>query len=125
TMAVKNLFGTVVGTRKAQWHYAVGLDRGRFADVLIDILVSLPPVLSIVDGFWGMEGHGPGSGTPRNFGLIAASDDAVALDTVLAPMMGLTAGQYAILQAARARGVGDTELKSVQWRGDFDPNTRF
>ena len=125
TMAVKNLFGTVVGTRKAQWHYAVGLDRARFADVLIDILVSLPPVLSIVDGVWGMEGRGPGSGKPRFFGLIGASADAVALDAALAPMMGLPAENYAPLAAARARGIGDCELNGAEWRGDFDPGTRF
>ncbi|MBQ8091806.1 MAG: DUF362 domain-containing protein [Pyramidobacter sp.] len=125
TMAVKNLFGTVAGTRKAQWHYAVGLDRARFASVLIDILVSLPPVLSIVDGVHGMEGRGPGSGTPRFFGLIAASDDAVALDAALAPMMGLPPEKYAPLAAARERGVGDAELARVEWRGDLDPRTRF
>ena len=125
TMAVKNLFGTVVGTRKAQWHYAVGLDRARFADVLLDILVSLPPVLSVMDGVRGMEGHGPSNGTPRQFGLIGASADAVALDAALCPMMGLPAEQYAILKAARARGIGDVNLDRVEWRGDFDPRTRF
>jgi len=125
TLAVKNLFGTVPGTRKAQWHYAVGLDRRKFADVLIDILVSLPPVLSIVDGVMGMEGHGPGSGKPRFFGLIGASADAPALDAALCAMLGQNARDYAVTAAAMDRGVGDAGLESVEWRGDFSPDARF
>lgn len=125
TLAVKNLFGVVPGTRKAQWHYAVGLDRERFADVLLDILVSLPPVLSIVDGVMGMEGRGPSNGKPRFFGLIAASDDAVALDAALCRMVGLPPEDYAVTAAALRRGVGDAALENAAWRGDVSPNTRF
>lgn len=125
TLAVKNLFGTVVGTRKTQWHYAVGLDRRRFADVMLDILVSLPPVLTILDGVIGMEGHGPSNGKPRSFGLIASSTDATALDAALCHMIGQPPAEYPITAAALARGIGDVGLNDVEWRGDFSPETRF
>lgn len=125
SLAVKNLFGTVVGTRKAQWHYAVGLDRRRFADLLLDISLSLPPLLSIVDGVIGMEGRGPGNGRPRAFGLIGASGDALALDAALSAMMGLPPQDFFLLQAARARGFAGCDLSGVKWRGDFDPSGRF
>ncbi len=125
TLAVKNLFGTVCGTRKAQWHYAVGLDRARFADVLLDISLSVPPLLSIVDGVDGMEGQGPSNGRPRHFGLVAASTDPVALDAALSTILGLPPEKYRLIQAASARDIGNWSLKDVEWRGDFDPATRF
>ncbi len=125
SLAVKNLFGTVSGTRKAQWHYAVGLDRARFADVLLDISLSVPPLLSIVDGVTGMEGRGPSNGRPREFGLVAAGTDPVALDAALSAMLGLPAEKYVLLQAARRRGIGNWSLDGVEWRGDLDPATRF
>lgn len=125
TMAVKNLFGTVVGTRKSQWHYAVGLDRSRFADLLLDISISVPNLLSIVDGIDGMDGRGPSNGKPHHYGLVGACTDPVALDSVLSPILGLPVEKNVILSAARRRGIGDTELKDVQWLGDFSPETRI
>ncbi|MGD9034669.1 MAG: DUF362 domain-containing protein, partial [Desulfobacteraceae bacterium] len=37
TLGVKNLFGTVVAQRKAEWHYMAGVDRDTFASLLLDI----------------------------------------------------------------------------------------
>ncbi len=125
TLAVKNLFGTVVGPRKAQWHYAVGLDRRRFADLLLDILVSLPPVLSILDGVWGMEGHGPSNGTIRRFGMVAASADALALDATVAAMVGLPGRRFSLIDAAARRGLEGWDLKGVDFQGDLSPQERF
>ena len=125
SLAVKNLFGTVVGQRKAQWHYAVGLIRDRFADLLLDIALSAPPTLSILDGVNGMEGRGPANGIPRSYGLIAASADPVALDAAVSAMMGLPAGEYALLRAAKARNLGNWSLRDVEWLGDVAPETRF
>ena len=125
SMAIKNLFGTVVGQRKARWHYDVGLDRTRFANVLLDITVSVPPLLSIIDGIDGMEGHGPANGTPRHFGLIGASEDPVALDATLCEMVGLSASDYVLLQAAKTRGIGDVTLSDTQYIGDLPPSYRF
>ena len=125
TLAVKNLFGTVVGQRKARWHYDLGLDRSRFANLLIDILISVPPLLTIIDGVDGMEGEGPTNGVPRHFGFIGASTDAVALDATISAMLGLPSEKYVLLQAAKSRGVGDYDLENTVYAGDFPPSTRF
>ena len=37
TMGVKNLFGCIPGRLKAGWHYNVGLNRDKFASLLLDI----------------------------------------------------------------------------------------
>jgi len=39
TLGVKNLFGTVVAQRKAEWHYMTGVNRDTFASLHLDILM--------------------------------------------------------------------------------------
>ena len=88
TLGVKNLFGTVVAQRKAEWHYMVGVNRDTFASLLLEIYRSVNPALTILDGVWGMEGHGPSNGRPRQLNLIGASIDAVALDVSVCNLLG-------------------------------------
>jgi uncharacterized protein (DUF362 family) len=73
TLGVKNLFGTVVAQRKAEWHYKVGLRRDIFASLLIDIYMGVKPSFTILDGIWGMEGWGPANGIPINFCIMAGA----------------------------------------------------
>jgi hypothetical protein len=72
TLAVKNLFGTVIGTDKASWHLRAGKDVDCFATVLVQIFEKIRPVLSIVDGILAMEGNGPNSGDARHVGILGA-----------------------------------------------------
>ena len=64
SLGVKNIFGCVVGRAKASWHYNVGLNRDKFAALLIDLYKTIAPNLTIIDGVIGMEVDGPTSGTP-------------------------------------------------------------
>lgn len=121
TLGVKNLFGTVVAQRKAEWHYKVGLDRDIFASLHLDIYQAIKPVITILDGIWGMEGHGPGSGTPRNFGILAASADAVALDCSICRILGVPLEDFPLYREAKRRSIGQTDLEEVIYRGDMDP----
>ncbi len=52
------------------------------------IAKELYPDLAVIDGVVGMEGEGPAKGTPVNSGMVVASTDALAADTVAAEMMG-------------------------------------
>ena len=105
TLGVKNLFGTVVRQRKAEWHYKTGLKREVFADLHLDIARSLAPALTILDGIEGMEGRGPGNGRPRSFGLIAASPDPLALDLSICSLLGVPFESFPLYRAARKRGL--------------------
>ena len=105
TLGVKNLFGTVVRQRKAEWHYKTGLDRDVFADLHLDIARSLAPALTILDGIEGMEGRGPGNGRPRTFGLLAASTDPLALDLSVSSLLGVAPESFPLYRAARKRGL--------------------
>jgi len=90
TLGVKNMFGCIVGTRKPEWHFRVGIDQERFAELLVRICAAVRPRVTLLDGVLAMEGPGPGTGgTPRAIGVIMASADAVSLDVAVCRMLGL------------------------------------
>jgi len=122
TLGVKNLFGTVVAQRKAEWHYMAGVDRDTFASLHLDIYQAIRPALTILDGVWGMEGHGPANGRPRRVNLIAAGTDAVALDVSICQLLGTPLRSFPLYRAAKARGIGETEVTRISLRGDPPEN---
>jgi len=89
TGAVKNLFGLVVGMRKARLHLQAGTDKAFFALMLLELAERFPPALSIMDGVVAMEGDGPGSGDPVQLGALLASPTPLALDAVAMALVRL------------------------------------
>jgi uncharacterized protein (DUF362 family)/Pyruvate/2-oxoacid:ferredoxin oxidoreductase delta subunit len=118
TLGVKNLFGTVVAQRKAEWHYMVGVNRDTFASLLVEIYKAVNPALTILDGVWGMHGHGPSNGSPIQLNLIGASGDAVALDVSVCHILGVVPSSFPLYRAARETGTGETDLKRIDFFGD-------
>ena len=118
TGAVKNLLGVLPGGRKREIHVrAPGVTE--FSRALVDILELVKPQLNIMDGILGMEGNGPGtSGTPHAYKMLAASTDAVALDSVLAGAMGFPTGGIVHLQQAEERGLGNHHPDLIHVEGD-------
>ncbi|MCK4258978.1 MAG: DUF362 domain-containing protein [Halanaerobiales bacterium] len=88
TGAVKNLYGTIVGKNKSNIHgNTQTVDN--FNLVLLDILNTVKPQLTIMDGIVGMEGNGPTNGSPKQTGMILASQNPTALDLVAIEQIGL------------------------------------
>ena len=105
TLAVKNLFGCVVGYRKPEWHMRAGIDRQAFARLIARIGRTLRPAFNILDGVLAMEGQGPGMrGVPREMGVILAGCDPFAVDQVVCRMLDLDPEQVPVLKAAREMG---------------------
>ncbi|MBQ9419025.1 MAG: DUF362 domain-containing protein [Synergistaceae bacterium] len=125
TMGVKNLFGCVPGRLKASWHYNVGLDREKFAALLLDIYSIVKPTFTIIDGVIGMDGNGPTSGEPHNFGVIAACVDALTADFWLCKMLGGNFDDYPLYNAAKKRNMPECELDPSDVEGDFSPSHVF
>jgi uncharacterized protein (DUF362 family)/NAD-dependent dihydropyrimidine dehydrogenase PreA subunit len=118
TGAVKNLFGLVVGTYKAELHkkYFAVED---FAKILVDIYEEAKPHLIIIDGIVAMEDDGPATaGKLRNTGLILAGSDGVALDSILALIMGLEPLDILTTKEAAKRGLGVTDINLMDILGD-------
>jgi uncharacterized protein (DUF362 family)/Pyruvate/2-oxoacid:ferredoxin oxidoreductase delta subunit len=109
TGAVKNTFGAVVGFEKAQWHYRAGRDPRDFAKLLVQIHEIVRPKLHVLDAVVGMEGNGPGSGTPRRLGCLVASTNGHAVDIALCRILGVDPAILYTLAAARELGVAPAE----------------
>jgi uncharacterized protein (DUF362 family) len=72
---------------------------------------------TIIDGFEGMEGNGPTSGTPVPSRVAIASTDYVAADRVGAEVMGVDANWLGWLKYCGEVGVGQWDLARIDVRG--------
>ena len=117
TGALKNQFGLVPGTRKAQYHFRLQ-DRDRLADLMIDINRTARVRLAILDAVVGMEGPGPHGGKPRHIGALVASPDLAAVDVVGCALIGIDPASYPLLQAAKRAGYGCCELSALTLHGE-------
>lgn len=121
TCAVKNLFGTIPGLAKSQWHMRAKT-REEFPEFILDFYGAVKHafddgrrILHLVDGILGMEGEGPGpGGTPRRLDMILAGTDAVAVDRVVARLTGLDVAKIATIGSAVARGLGAGKLEDIE-----------
>ncbi len=115
TCAIKNMYGTVPGLTKVDYHRRAPkpLD---FAKVVVDLFALTKPNLNIVDGVIGMEGSGASSGDPRKLGMILASTDAVAVDSLICYILGedhLTP----VNKNACERGLGEADITKIEIKG--------
>lgn len=125
TMGVKNLFGCIPGRLKAGWHYNVGLNREKFAGLLLDIYAGVKPCFTLLDGVIGMDGDGPTSGDPYEFGIIAGTQDALTMDFWLCRMLGAKFEDYPLYMAAKKRKLPQCELNPSDVDGDISPEHIF
>jgi len=118
TGAVKNLFGLIPGLFKTELHRRAP-QCGDFAKFLAQIYGLVRPTISIVDGIVAMEGDGPASGgTLRNLGLVIAGSDGVAVDSVLAAIMGLKPEDILSTREAARQKLGTMDLDNIEILGE-------
>jgi len=122
--ALKNNYGLLAGAQKSWYHYYSERPE-LFAEILIEMYRLRIPDLVIMDGILAMEGYGPCSPEVRRVDKVLASDDAVALDTVIARMMGFKKDEVPYLRIARERGIGVTDLDAIEIDGDASPIEEF
>ncbi len=118
TGAIKNNYGYLPGAQKARLHQLAG-SPARFNDMVVDVFRLRIPDLFIMDAVIGMEGNGPASPDLREIGVILAADNGVALDGVVARMMGVEPGSLRFLQKARAEGLGDYAEDTLEIVGNL------
>ncbi|MFA4933933.1 MAG: DUF362 domain-containing protein [Candidatus Omnitrophota bacterium] len=118
TGAIKNLFGLVSGTYKTELHKNY-FKPSEFAKILVDIYQEAKPALTIIDGILAMEGDGPAtSGKTRHLGLLLTGSDCVALDTVMAKIMGIANQEVLSTKEAALRGLGEGKLDKIKIFGE-------
>jgi uncharacterized protein (DUF362 family) len=72
---------------------------------------------TIIDGFEGMEGNGPASGTPVPHRIAIASADYIAADRVGAETMGVDHNWLGWMKYCGEVGVGQWDLSKIDVRG--------
>ena len=113
TGAVKNLFGVIPGLIKTGYHAKLH-DTMKFSGMLLDLAQYISPRLTVMDAVLAMEGDGPGSGTPRQVGLLIGSQDPLAVDVVAGEIMGIDRSENPILMAAEGRGVTPNRIEEIE-----------
>jgi len=117
TGAIKNLYGTLPGLQKATFH-KLHPHPQNFSRVLVNVFSSVRPRLNLMDGILGMEGNGPATGNLRNVGLLLASEDGIALDTVASSIMGFKENEVDAIRLAGEDGVGENSVEKIEILGE-------
>ena len=124
TGAVKNLFGTIPGLLKAEYHLRLS-DIRDFSNMLVDVAQFVKPQLNIMDAVIAMEGAGPSAGDPKKVGLLAASTNPHALDLACCYLIGIDPKRIFTLQKAIDRGLIPDNIQELNIKGidreDFKP----
>lgn len=124
TAAVKNLYGTIPGYQKAQLHKRYPNVQS-FSGLLADIHRNCPPYFNILDGITGMHGEGPSAGKPFNFGFVAASGSAVAMDFALAHLLQIKPEAVPYLPLLAEPLSCQEYMQVVDFVGDIKPDGKF
>jgi len=108
TLGLKNMFGMLTTKFKGKYHIR-GMDK-----VIHDINKTLPPQVTIIDGFVAMEGKGPVHGKPVKMNTVIASVDPVAADSVASQVMGFKPEEIDHIKWSHESGIGNmTEIEVI------------
>jgi uncharacterized protein (DUF362 family) len=116
TLSLKNLFGTMPGTcygwPKNELHWR-GIENS-----IVDIALTRPPDLAIVDGIVAMEGDGPLNGTPKAMGLLIMGRDPLAVDATACRLMQLDPQRVGYLALAARKRLGLIREQQIRQIGE-------
>ncbi|MHA2288314.1 MAG: DUF362 domain-containing protein [Promethearchaeota archaeon] len=117
TCCIKNMFGTVLLANKAKTHAQAAILE-RFCSALADIYSISKPQLTVIDGYYCMEGQGPTSGEVVKLDIILAGYDGVALDSAVCKIIGLNPSEILYLDKAEQKNLGTTNFDNIEFLGE-------
>lgn len=117
--AVKNIFGTIPGLMKPEFHYRYP-QKPAFGEMIVDLCETVKPQISFIDGIVGMEGNGPTGGTPKNLGVTLAALNPHALDLYACSLIGFDPKDVPTLCSAINRGLCPENAAALEILGDAD-----
>jgi hypothetical protein len=122
TCAMKNAFGGLLTKRRHFSHQYM-------SEVLVDLLIIQkqihPQILSIVDGTVCGDGAGPRTMIPRIKNYILAGYDQVAVDTVVAHMLGFDPLKLPAIKLAHDEGLGCGDFDQIEFIGEDVSNINW
>lgn len=113
TLAIKNL---AIGALKERTLFHQ--DYPAMNRSLLRLAQATAPHLSVLDGFVGMEGDGPGSGDPVDLRVAIASSDPVVADTIGTLVMCHDPRQVGYLAHCGQAGLGEANPDQIELRGN-------
>ena len=112
SLGMKNMWGcypdTMRGLHHQNLHYKLAL-----------IAKLLDPKITIIDGLYGLNYHGPMYGTPVKLDMLIASDNVVVADALGTSIMKLPIKKVKHIAIAQKEGLGTTDLTSVRFNTDW------
>lgn len=121
TFAVKNVFGTISGKRKALWHFARGKDADDFCELLIGIYEFLKPAVTIIDAVEVMDGAGPIRGRARPLGWLIGGTEPIACEIICCELVNIKPEELPIIKTARKIGFGCSDMDKIKIVGGSLP----
>ena len=116
TGAMKNIFGLIPSVAKSTYHARFS-SRESFAAMLVDLNLAVKPAYAFLDAITGMEGPGPGSGDPRQIGLVLASSNLLALDVAATIVIGYPPQKIPVNKDALERGHWLSDFSEIEYPG--------
>ena len=124
TGAQKNLFGTIYGLEKAQWHVKSSSPL-EFGEAMSDLYSAIKEemkdkiFINLMDGIEGLEGEGPATGGNKKIAnVLLGSKDAIALDRVAIELVKLDYKKSFISILSSDRGLGEFDINKIIINGD-------
>lgn len=122
TCAMKNAFGGLLTKRRHFSHQYM-------SEVLVDLLIIQkqihPQILSVVDGTVCGDGAGPRTMIPRIKNYLLAGYDQVAVDTVVARMLGFEPLELPAINMAHDEGLGCGDFDQIEIIGEDVSNINW
>jgi uncharacterized protein (DUF362 family)/Pyruvate/2-oxoacid:ferredoxin oxidoreductase delta subunit len=116
TGAVKNMFGTIPGIFKAEYHLKMSKIED-FTNMLVDVCQNANPILSFMDAIVGMEGAGPSAGEPIKIGAVLASDSPYHLDVVATKLVGINPIEVPTIERCIERSIIEKNYSDIEMVG--------
>ncbi len=116
SLGIKNLHGLILDDQRLLFH------RHDISYKVVDILYSIVPDLTIIDGLWALEGQAPLHGNAvSDFNTMLASTNINAIDAVGTYLMGIEPVEISTCRLACKRGFGPYNLVDIEILG-YDIN---
>ena len=115
TCAVKNLYGLIAGKSKVIRHLLVNNDMELFSLFILQILNRSLPELTIVDAIDTLEQKGPRGGVVTKRGMLFAGTSSLAVDVVIASMIGIEISKVPLLLYANKYELKDSSIAEIDF----------
>ena len=107
SLSMKNLWGCHPNTMRC-------LEHQNLNHKLTLITRILNPKIVVIDGVYGLDGHGPMFGEPRRIDLVMMANNPVAADSLGAAIVGVPLKMANHILVAERAGLGTTNLQQVE-----------